>query len=111
MKKRVNILFQSDDNFAFMVGVAMSSLLENASNDVFYDIYYFALNLSDDSRRKFDELKARHSEVDYRFTIVDADRFEKPTLPDEMPHNDHQDRQDSKQLKVTLSAFAHISLY
>ena len=36
MKKRVNILFQSDDNFAFMVGVAMSSLLENASKNVFY---------------------------------------------------------------------------
>ena len=33
MKKRINILFQSDDNFAFMVGVAMSSLLEDASKD------------------------------------------------------------------------------
>ena len=33
MKKRVNILFQSDDNFAFMVGVALSSLLENAAKD------------------------------------------------------------------------------
>jgi len=76
MKKRVNILFQSDDNFAFMVGVAMSSLLENANKDVFYDIYYFALNLSDDSRRKFNELKTRHPEVDYRLTIVDAARFE-----------------------------------
>lgn len=39
MKKRVNILFQSDDNFAFMVGVAMSSLLEHAVKGVFYDIY------------------------------------------------------------------------
>lgn len=77
MKKRVNILFQSDDNFAFMVGVAMSSLLENASKDVFYDIYYFALNLSEDSRRKFEELRDRHPEVDYRFTIVDAGLFEK----------------------------------
>ena len=74
MKKRVNILFQSDDNFAFMVGVAMSSLLENASKDVFYDIYYFALNLGNDSRRKFDNLKARHPQVDYRLTIVDAKR-------------------------------------
>ncbi len=77
MKKRVNILFQSDDNFAFMVGVAMSSLLEHASKDVFYDIYYFALNLSEDSRRKFDALRERHPEIDYRLTIVDATRFEK----------------------------------
>ena len=76
MKKRVNILFQSDDNFAFMVGVAMSSLLENASRDVFYDIYYFALNLSGDSRRKFNDLRTRHPQVYYRLTIVDAKRFE-----------------------------------
>ena len=63
MKKRVNILFQSDDNFAFMVGVAMSSLLENASKNVFYDIYYFALNLSDASRARFASLRERHPEL------------------------------------------------
>ena len=77
MKKRVNILFQSDDNFAFMVGVAMSSLLENASKNVFYDIYYFALNLSDASRARFDSLRERHPDVDYRFTVVDAADFER----------------------------------
>ena len=77
MKKRVNILFQSDDNFAFMVGVAMSSLLEHASENVFYDIYYFALNLSDASRAKFDSFRTRFPSVDYRFTVIDAAQFEK----------------------------------
>ena len=77
MKKRVNILFQSDDNFSFMVGVALSSLLEHASSDVFYDIYYFALNLGEDARSKFDALRARHPDVDYRLTIVDAAWFER----------------------------------
>lgn len=77
MKKRVNLLFQSDDNFAFMVGVAMSSLLENASSDVFYDIYYFALRLSDASRAKFEALRTLHPDVDYRLTMVDAEPFER----------------------------------
>ena len=77
MKKRINILFQSDDNFAFMVGVSISSLLENANRDVFYDIYYFALNLSEASRKKFEELRTRHPETDFRLTIVDAAAFEK----------------------------------
>lgn len=76
MKKRVNLLFQSDDNFAFMVGVAISSLLEHASENVFYDIYYFALNLSEESRKKFDGLRALHPKADYRLTIVDAAQFE-----------------------------------
>jgi len=77
MDKRVNILFQSDENFAFMVGVAMTSLLENASQEMFYDIYYLALNLSETSRDKFLSLKKRYPRVDWRLTFIDATPFEK----------------------------------
>lgn len=76
MEKRVNILFQSDDNFAFMVGVALTSLLENASKAIFYDIYYLARNLSEESRAKFLSLRERYPGIQYRLTFIDAGPFE-----------------------------------
>ena len=76
MDKRVNILFQSDDNFAFMVGVALTSLLVNASKKVFYDVYYLALGLSEANRAKFLSLQERHPDVHWRLTFIDATPFE-----------------------------------
>ncbi|MCQ2577024.1 MAG: hypothetical protein MJ176_00695 [Treponema sp.] len=75
--KRVNILFQSDNNFAFMVGVGLTSLLENASKDVFYDIYILQLNYSDENKQKFESLKEKYSEINFKLTFIDSRPLEK----------------------------------
>ena len=45
-RRQLNILYQCDNRFAFMVGVSMTSLLANADKDIYYHIFFIASALS-----------------------------------------------------------------
>lgn len=70
--KTVNILYQCDNNFAFMVGVSMTSLLINASKNVQYNIFLLTPDMSADNREKFMHMKELFPDIHYNFTFLDA---------------------------------------
>lgn len=71
-KKQLNILYQCDDKFAFMVGTSMTSLLANASKEIHYQIFFIASGLSEDNIEKFKSLKNLFPETDYDLIFLDA---------------------------------------
>lgn len=71
-RKRVNILYQCDNNFAFMVGTSMTSLLANASKEIYYQIYFIAAGLSEENIEKFKSLKNLFPEIDYDLIFLDS---------------------------------------
>lgn len=77
MKKRVNILYQCDDNFAFMTGVSFTSLVLNASEDIFYDIYLLTPDMSEENRNKYYEVLKKNDTKDIRLTFLSADECQK----------------------------------
>lgn len=70
--KQINILYQCDNNFAFMVGTSMTSLLANASKEIYYQIFFIASGLSEENISKFKLLKKLFSEIDYDLFFLDA---------------------------------------
>lgn len=76
-RKQVNILYQCDNNFAFMVGTSMTSLLANASKDISYRIFFMASGLSDENIEKFKSLKNLFPEIDYELFFLDTTYCEK----------------------------------
>lgn len=74
--KRVNILYQCDNNFAFMAGVSVTSLLENADKQIKYDIYILTPDMSEENREKFYSLYEKYSNIDFRLTFLDATECE-----------------------------------
>lgn len=75
-KKRVNILYQCDNNFAFMAGVSLTSLLENASEEIRYDIYVLTPDMSEENREKFRSFHKYYSNIDFDITFLDANGCE-----------------------------------
>lgn len=71
MGKRLNILYQCDDNFAFMAGVSFTSLLENASRDIEYHVYVLTPDMSLTNREKWYEIKKKYANVILEF--IDAE--------------------------------------
>lgn len=76
-RKQINIFYQCDDNFAFMVGTSMTSLLANASKDIHYQVFFLAAHLSAENIEKFKSLKEIFPEVDYDLVFLDASYCEK----------------------------------
>lgn len=76
-KKRVNLLYQCDNNFAFMTGVSVTSLLENAATDVRYDIYILTPDMSEENKRRFDTFYQRYPSIDFCISFLDAKGCEK----------------------------------
>lgn len=76
MKKRVNILFQCDNNFAFMTGVAFTSLMLNATPNVVYYIYVLTPDMSEENRKKYrsvSQMKNKKSEdIEVHLEFLDA---------------------------------------
>lgn len=72
MKKRLNILFQCDNNFAFMTGVAFSSLILNASERVAYYIYVLTPDMSEENRAKYRKVAFMRSEIEVHIEFLDA---------------------------------------
>lgn len=72
MKKRVNILFQCDNNFAFMAGVAFTSLVLNASVEVDYYVYVLTPDMSEGNREKYKEVAKQNPNATIYLEFLDA---------------------------------------
>lgn len=77
MKKRVNVLFQCDNNFAFMAGVAFTSLVINASPDVAYYIYVLTPDMSIENREKYKSVACMRNDIEMHLEFLDASLCEK----------------------------------
>ena len=71
-RRQLNILYQCDNRFAFMVGVSMTSLLANADKDIYYHIFFIASALSTENIKKFESLKELFPEIHYDLVFLDA---------------------------------------
>lgn len=70
--KKITILYQCDNNFAFMVGTSLTSLLENATKKIFYDIYLLTPDMSSENREKYFTLIKRYPDLHVNFSFLDA---------------------------------------
>ncbi len=77
MKKRVNILYQCDNNFAFMTGVSFMSLAINASPEIFYDVYVLTPDMSEENRDKYRSIVATFPEKEIRLSFLPADECQR----------------------------------
>ncbi len=74
--KRINIYFQSGDNFAFMLGTAMTSLYLNASQNYFYNIYIASGDMSEANKNNFYIIKNNFPDIQSEITFIDASSWE-----------------------------------
>ncbi|MDE6847611.1 MAG: hypothetical protein K2J99_17825 [Lachnospiraceae bacterium] len=72
MKKRINILYQCDNNYAFMAGVSFASLLLNASSQIEYHVYVLTPDMSQENRDKWYEVRNRNPQIDLELTFISA---------------------------------------
>ena len=70
--KQINILYQCDNKFAFMVGTSFTSLLENASKDIFYNVFLLTEDMSTENRKKFILLCDKYPDVNCSLEFLDA---------------------------------------
>ena len=73
MKKRLNILYQCDDNFAFMAGVSFTSLLINASEQIEYHVYVLTPNMSQENREKYYDVVKSYPRIDITLEFISAE--------------------------------------
>lgn len=74
MKEYVNkipIVFATNENYAPYAGVAITSLVRNASKKFFYDIYVFYTELSDDIIARFQSMGSKY----YKVTCLDVNDY------------------------------------
>ncbi len=62
-KKRIPIVFATNNKYAPFAGVSIKSLVENSSSDYFYDITVFHTDLSDESIDLFSSIKGDNYSV------------------------------------------------
>lgn len=85
MKKRINVLYQCDNNFAFMTGVSFTSLLMNASRDVEYHVYILTPDMSQQNKDKFLEARQAYPQIDITLTFILAEECEKEIMSWNVP--------------------------
>lgn len=74
--RRLNIYYQCDDNWAFFMGTSITSLLENASTEIQYNIYIATTDLSDSNRNKFHVLLKSYPHIHCKIIYMDAAKVE-----------------------------------
>lgn len=72
VKKQLNILYQCDNNYAFMVGISITSLLCNAGKDLFYNIFILTPDMSENNREKIYSLEQAFPNIDFKIQFLDA---------------------------------------
>lgn len=85
MKKRLNILYQCDNNFAFMTGVSFTSLLINASKQIEYYVYILTPDMSEENKKKYIQIKEQYSEIDMHLEFISASECEKEVMSWNVP--------------------------
>jgi len=77
MRKRVNILYQCDNNFAFMTGVSFTSLVINASNEVDYYVFVLTPDMSQENRNKYFQIVSQYPDKHIMLSFISADECQK----------------------------------
>lgn len=72
-KKTLNVLYQSDDNYAMVSGISMVSLLENNQHLDEICIFYCDFNISKINRKRLNELVSRYKNS--KLTFIDAQKY------------------------------------
>lgn len=62
-KQIIPVVFASDDNYSVLTGVALHSMMANASPDYFYDVYIFNTNISWEHKRRLESLSNENTRV------------------------------------------------
>lgn len=75
--KRLCVYYQSGDNFAFMAGTSIVSLMVHANTDIFYDIYLASADLSVENKDKLQSILSAFPDVHAKLTFIDASAYEK----------------------------------
>ncbi len=71
--KRVNILYQCDNNFAFMAGVSFASLLMHIDRDVEYRVYLLTPDMSEENRERWRQaIRDHNAEENVSLAFLDA---------------------------------------
>ena len=66
--KKIPIVMSSDNNIIFTAGVALTSLLENASSDTFYEINFLhTSDVTEENKNKILCLKYQYSNMSLKF--------------------------------------------
>lgn len=73
-KKILNVLYQSDDNYAMVSGVSIISLLENNEHLKQVNIYYCQYNVSSVNRRRLKEVVSKYKNA--RLEFIDAEPYD-----------------------------------
>lgn len=74
-KKILNVLYQSDDNYAMVSGISIASLLENNRHLDEINIFYCDYNISKSNRKKLADLVAGFKNGTLQF--IDAKKYHK----------------------------------
>ena len=77
MRKRINVLYQSSELYAFMTGVSFTSLLINASKNVEYHVYVLTPDMSIENRNKFKEVLKEYPQIDMTLEFISAEECRK----------------------------------
>lgn len=85
MKKRINVLYQCDNNFAFMTGVSFTSLLINASASVEYHVYILTPDMSRENQDKFYEVIQEYPQIDVTLEFIPAEECRKEVMSWDVP--------------------------
>lgn len=83
--KKMNILYQSSDEFSFMVGTSLTSLLENAVDTVQYNIFILTPDMSEVNKNRFVELVNRYSKIQIQLEFLDANYCKEEVLSWNVP--------------------------
>ena len=70
--KRLNVLYQCDNNFAFMAGVSFTSLVINAADDIRYFVYVLTPDMSEENRQKWYRVVSKYKKTNIILEFIDA---------------------------------------
>ncbi len=73
MNKILNVLYQSDDNYAMVSGISIASLLENNTHLKEVNIYYCDYKISSVNKKRLTQLVARYKNA--KLSLIDAQPY------------------------------------
>lgn len=85
--KNLAILYQSSNEFAFMVGTSLTSLLENASDNLEYNVFILTPDMTIENREKFEKLISSYPQIHMKLTFLDATYCQEEILKWNVPEH------------------------
>ena len=80
MKKTIPVFFATDDNYVPFLGVTLKSMMANASENYFYEIYVLSTKLKDENIEKIQNLVNEEARKIFKIEFVNlTEQLEKVT--------------------------------